>query len=87
MQPHIARAIVFRAERAVTRGGFLKRELPRDAVGFALALAIAHGWKKRPTSLDLWHIAAAWHLGANFFATFDDRQAEIVRTLSFSTNL
>jgi hypothetical protein len=84
---HIARTIVFRAERAVTRGGFLKRQLPAESVGFALQLANAHGWAKRHTTLDLWHIGAAWELGASFFATFDERQAEIARTLRFDTNV
>src|SRR6266705_1571425 len=87
LQEHVARTIVFRAERAVARGGFLRKPLPPESVGFALGLATAHGWTKKHTTLDLWHIGAAWELGASFFATFDDRQAEIVRTLKFTTNL
>ena len=41
----------------------------------------------RHTTLDLWHIGAAWELGANYFATFDERQAEIAKSVGFSTNL
>ena len=87
LEEEIARTIVFRAERAVARGGFLRKQLPPESVVFALGLAAAHGWKKKHTTLDLWDIGAAWELGASFFATFDDRQAEIARTLKFSTNL
>lgn len=87
LQEHIARTIVFRAERAVTRGGFLKRQLPAESVGFALQLANANGWTKRHTTLDLWHIGAAWELGASYFATFDERQAEVAKTLRFDTNV
>lgn len=87
LHEHVARTIVFRAERAVTRGGFVKKQLPLESIGFALGLASAHGWRKKHTTLDLWHIGAAWELGASFFATFDDRQAEIAKTLKFSTNL
>ena len=87
LQSNVARTIVFRAERAVTRGGFLRKALPPEAVSFALSLANAHGWGAKHTTLDLWHIGAAWELGANYFATFDKRQAEIARSVSFSTNL
>ena len=87
LQAHVARTIVCRAERAVARGGFLKKQLPLESVAFALQLAHAHGWAKRHTTLDLWHIGAAWELGASFFVTFDDRQAEIAHTLRFPTNL
>ena len=59
--PHIARAIVFRAERAARRG-FLRRELPGDARKFALSLAAQYGWKKKLTTLDLWHVGAAFEL-------------------------
>src|SRR6266404_1352676 len=87
LQEHVARTIVFRAERAVARGGFLKKELPLESVGFALQLANAHGWTKRHTTLDLWHIGAAWELGASFFATFDGRQAQIAKTVGFRINM
>ncbi len=86
LQENVARTIVFRAERAVARGGFLRKQLPLQSVAFALSMANAHGWAKKHTTLDLWHIGAAWELGASFFATFDERQAEIAKTLKFSTN-
>lgn len=41
----------------------------------------------RLPGLDLWHIGAAWELGANFFATFDQRQAEVAKIAGFSTNI
>jgi len=87
LKEHVARAIVFRAERAVTRGGFLRKTLPPEAVGLALQLATAHGWKSKCTTLDLWHLGAAWELGASYFATFDERQAEIAKAVHFSTNM
>jgi hypothetical protein len=43
------------------------------------------GWSKRHTAFDLWHLAAAWTLGAGAFLTFDERQKEICQTLSFRT--
>ena len=82
-----SRTIVFRAERAVVRGGFLRKPLPAESVSFALSLASAHGWRVRHTALDLWHVGAAWELGADYFATFDQRQADVARTVGFSTNL
>jgi hypothetical protein len=33
----------------------------------------------------MWHLAAAWTLGAGAFLTFDERQKQICRTLSFRT--
>lgn len=87
LQQYIARAIVFRAERAVTRGGFLRKSLPPESVHFALSLANTHGWKSKHTTLDLWHIGAAWELGANYFATFDQKQANIAKIVHFSTNI
>src|SRR2546429_349288 len=42
LEERIARTIIFRAERAVTRGGFLRKDLPAEAAGFALGLAAAH---------------------------------------------
>ena len=87
LKEHVAKTIVFRAERAVTRGGFLRKLLPLESVSFALGLATAHRWSRRLNTLDLWHIGAAWELGADYFATFDERQAEIARTVKFATNL
>jgi hypothetical protein len=87
LREHVARTIVFRAERAVARGGFQRKALPPEAVSFTLSLAYAHGWRARHTTLDLWHIGAAWELGASFFATFDERQAKVAKTVGFSTNI
>lgn len=82
---HIARAVIFRAERAVRRG-FVRRELPHDAKKFALALAGRYGWQKKLTTLDLWHVGAAFELGCDTFATFDGRQAEIARKAGLATS-
>jgi predicted nucleic acid-binding protein len=87
LQQHIARAVIFRAERAVTRGGFVRKQLPPEAVSTALQFAQSHGWTQRHTALDLWHIGAAWELGANFFATFDERQAEVAGIVGFDSNI
>jgi predicted nucleic acid-binding protein len=87
LQEHVARTIVFRAERAVTRGGFLRKALPPEAANFALSLANAHGWRARHTTLDLWHIGAAWELGANYFASFDQKQARVAKIVGFGTNI
>jgi len=51
----------------------------------ARSLGDAHGWTKRHTAFDLWHLAAAWSLGAGAFLTFDERQKEICKVLSFRT--
>lgn len=85
LAPHLARQIVFRAERAARRG-FLRRELPAGAKKFALALAAQFGWEKRLTAFDLWHLGAAFELGCDTFATFDTRQAAVARTAQFRTN-
>ena len=39
------------------------------------------------TTLDLWHIGAAWELGANYFASFDQKQARVAKTVGFSANI
>jgi len=87
LKPHIARAIIFRAERAVTQGAFVRKQLPADAIGATLKLASAHGWKEKHTTLDLRHLGAAWELGAAYFATFDNRQAKVARSMGFRTNV
>jgi predicted nucleic acid-binding protein len=79
--------IVYPDTSFILRRGFLRKALPPEAVSFALSLANAHGWAAKHTTLDLWHIGAARELGANYFATFDERQAEVARSVSFSTNL
>jgi len=50
----------------------------------ARSLGDAHGWKKRHTTFDLWHLAAAWSLSAGVFLTFDERQSEVAKLLGMS---
>lgn len=84
---HVARTIINRFDRAWNGRTFSRRDLALDdSVAMARSLGEAHGWDKRHTSFDLWHLAAAWTLGAGAFLTFDGRQKEICRTLSFRTN-
>jgi hypothetical protein len=47
-------------------------------------LGEAHGWKKRHTSFDLWHLGAAWALSAGVFLSFDERQSEVAKTLGMA---
>ena len=39
----------------------------------ARSLGASHGWEKRHTAFDLWHLAAAWSLSAGVFLTSDRR--------------
>ncbi len=83
---HVARLIINRFDRAWNGRTFVRRDLSLDeSVTMARALGDAHGWSKRHTSFDLWHLAAAWALGAAAFLTFDERQKEICRVLSLRT--
>jgi hypothetical protein len=52
----------------------------------ARSLGDSHGWTKRHSAFDLWHLAAAWSFGASAFLTFDERQKEICKVLSFQTD-
>ena len=73
-----ARAAIFRIERLVSRKVFQRRELPlTESVARAKSLSESYGWLRKHTALDVWHVAAAWCFGANRFATFDERQAEL----------
>lgn len=84
---HVARAIINRFDRAWNGRDFIRRELPLDdSVTMARSLGESHGWTKRHTAFDLWHLAAAWSLGAGVFLTFDERQKEICKLLSFRTD-
>jgi predicted nucleic acid-binding protein len=86
LPPQVARAIINRFDRAWNGRDFVRRGLPlEDSVMMARSLGEAHGWTKRHTSFDLWHLAAAWSLGAGAFLTFDERQKEVCRALSFRT--
>lgn len=83
---HLARAIINRFDRAWNGRDFLRRDLPLDdSVAMARSLGETHGWTKRHTVFDLWHLAAAWSLGAGAFLTFDERQKEVCQVLSFRT--
>src|SRR6266446_2062511 len=55
---HIARRVINRFDRAVNRKLFLRKPLDMgDSVSMARSLGDAHGWSKRHTTLDLWHLA------------------------------
>ena len=83
---HVARTIINRFDRAWNGRTFVRRDLSLDdSVTMARSLGETHGWDKRHTSFDLWHLAAAWTLGAGAFLTFDKRQKEICATLSLRT--
>lgn len=83
---HVARLVINRFDRAWNGRMFVRRDLPLDdSISMARSLGESHGWKQRHTSFDLWHLGAAWALGAGAFLTFDERQKEICRNLSFRT--
>jgi predicted nucleic acid-binding protein len=74
----VARAIVWRAQRAARGPGMLRRELPLvESVHQVNVLGEAHGWARRYTAFDLWHVAAAVVMAADWFLTFDERQADL----------
>jgi predicted nucleic acid-binding protein len=74
----VARRVINRFDRALTRGLFQRKEVSMaDSVAMARTLGDSHGWKKRHTAFDLWHLGAAWSLSAGAFLTFDQRQKEI----------
>ena len=82
---HIARRVINRFDRAVNSKMFLRKLLDiADSVAMARSLGDAHGWKKRHTTFDLWHLAAAWSLSAGVFLTFDGRQSEVAKLLGMS---
>lgn len=82
---HIARRVINRFDRAVTRKILLRKELDmRDSVAMARSLGETHGWNQRHTTFDLWHLAAAWSLSAGTFLTFDKRQGKIAELMGMS---
>jgi predicted nucleic acid-binding protein len=86
LAPHIARGVINRFDRAWNGRDFLRKNLPLDdSAGMVRSLGDANGWTKRHTAFDLWHLAAAWSLGASVFLTFDERQKEICHLLSLTT--
>jgi len=82
---HVARRVINRFDRAVTRKILLRKEVDmRDSVAMARSLGETHGWKERHTTFDLWHLAAAWSLSAGVFLTFDQRQGKIAELMGMS---
>ena len=81
-----ARTMINRFDRAWNGRQYLRRTIDLDeSAAMARTLGDTHGWNKRHTAFDLWHLAAAWTLGAGVFLTFDERQQEVCRTLAFRT--
>jgi len=83
--PHVGRGMINKFDRAVNGGLFLRRSLNiAESISMTRSLGEKYGWKRRYTTLDLWHLAAAWSLGADAFLTFDKRQATVARSLGLS---
>jgi predicted nucleic acid-binding protein len=82
---HVARQVINRFDRAVTRKILLRKELDlKDSVVMARSIGETHGWKQRHITFDLWHLAAAWSLSAAVFLTFDHRQGKIAELMGMS---
>ncbi len=83
---HVARLVINRFDRAWNGHMFVRRPLPLDeSINMARSLGEAHGWTKRHAAFDLWHLGAAWALGAGAFLSFDDRQKQVCKLLSLKT--
>src|SRR5262249_40984897 len=79
---HIARRVINRFDRAVNSRLFLRKNLDMaDSIAMARSIGDSHGWTKRHTTFDLWHLAAAWSLSAAVFLSFDTRQSALARLL------
>ena len=82
---HIARRVINRFDRAVNGKLFIRKQLDMtDSIAMARSLGESHGWQKRHTTFDLWHLAAAWSLSAGVFLTFDRRQGALAKTLGLA---
>ena len=82
----LARRVINRFDRAVTGKMFLRKPVDMaDAVAMARSLGESHGWKERHTTLDLWHLAAAWSQSAAAFLTFDQRQGKLARIVGLKS--
>lgn len=82
---HVARRVINRFDRAVNGKLFLRKPVEMsESVGMARSLGDSHGWEKRHTTFDLWHLAAAWSLSAGVFLTFDERQGSIAAFLGMT---
>ena len=83
--PHIARRVINRFDRAVNGKIFIRKELDMaDSIAMARSLGESHGWAKRHTTFDLWHLAAAWSLSAGVFLTFDRRQGALAKIMGMA---
>jgi predicted nucleic acid-binding protein len=79
---HVARRVINRFDRAITGKLFQRKGVSlADSLNMARSLGDAHGWEKRHTTFDLWHLGAAWSLAAGAFLTFDKRQKEIANLI------
>jgi predicted nucleic acid-binding protein len=82
---HVARRVINRFDRAMTSKLFQRKQLELgESVTMARSLGDAHGWKKRHTTFDLWHLGAAWSLSAGAFLTFDQRQKAVATLLGMA---
>jgi predicted nucleic acid-binding protein len=82
---HIARRVINRFDRALTGKLFQRKEVNlNDSVNMARSLGDAHGWQKKHTTFDLWHLGSAWALSAGAFLTFDKRQKEIANLIGMA---
>jgi predicted nucleic acid-binding protein len=82
---HVARRVINRFDRAMTSKLFQRKEVELgDSVSMARSLGDAHGWEKRQTTFDLWHLGAAWSLSTGAFLTFDERQRQIAKLLGMA---
>ena len=78
----IARRTINRFDRAVTGKILIRKEVDmKESVAMARSLGETHGWKKRHTPFDLWHLAAAWSLSAGTFLTFDQQQGKVAELM------
>jgi predicted nucleic acid-binding protein len=83
--PHVARRIINRFDRSLASNLFQRKQIElANSVSMARSLGDAHGWAKRHTSFDLWHLGAAWSLAAGAFLTFDMRQKEIATLMGMA---
>ena len=84
--PHVARRVINRFDRAVNGKLFIRKKLDMpDSIAMARSLGDSHGWQKRHTTFDLWHLAAAWSLSAGAFLTFDRRQGALAKLIGMAT--
>ena len=82
---YVARRIINRFDRAKSGKLFQNKTVPlADSINMARSLGDTHGWQKRHTTFDLWHLGAAWAMSAGAFLTFDKRQEKIARLIGMA---